>query len=76
MNSPRVPSPSARRAIVPLCSLLLLLLATAAFAQVPPHRPGEICFTPKLWCWQKPPGRPGTPCSCLTPFGPMSGRLG
>lgn len=53
----------------------LLLWAQAASAQVPPHRPGEICVTPKLWCWQKPAGKPGTACSCMTPFGPSAGTF-
>ncbi|MEO8248862.1 MAG: hypothetical protein ABI589_05785 [Burkholderiales bacterium] len=53
----------------------LLLQAPAALAQVPPHRPGEICVTPKTWCWQKPAGKPGAPCSCPTPFGTLGGTL-
>lgn len=51
--------------------LVLLMLAAAsligpspAMAQVPPHVPGEICFTPRFWCWSRPPGRPGAPCAC------------
>lgn len=47
----------------------LILLATAAAAQIPPHRPGDICITPQGWCWANPPGPPGSPCSCGGPQG-------
>jgi len=63
-----------------LCALLLvaemLLHAPMALAQVPPHDPGTICFTPKFWCWADPPGQPGSPCTCPSPYGPVEGRLG
>ena len=62
--------------VVRIVAVALAALAPLlALAQVPPHRPGEICVTPKSWCWQKPPGKPGTACTCLTPFGPTAGQL-
>ncbi len=51
-------------------------LAHDALAQVPPHRPGTVCFTPKFWCWANPPGPPGTVCYCPSARGPVPGRLG
>ena len=47
-----------------------------AGAQVPPHRPGTICFTPKLWCWANPPGPPGAVCYCPSRYGKVQGKLG
>jgi hypothetical protein len=47
-----------------------------AIAQVPPHNPGTICFTPKFWCWANPSGIPNQPCSCPTPYGWVRGVLG
>lgn len=46
-----------------------------AMAQVPPHVPGSICFTPQFWCWVNPPGPVGAFCTCFTPNGPVGGRL-
>ena len=46
-----------------------------AQAQVPPHYPGTICFTPSFWCWSSP-GQPGTPCACPSPRGLVRGYLG
>jgi hypothetical protein len=46
------------------------------FAQVPPHMPGTICFTPQFWCWASPPGPPGGACYCPSAFGWVQGRLG
>ena len=60
---------------VALAALAPLLVAPLALAQVPPHRPGEVCVTPRLWCWQRPPGPVGTGCACMTPYGPIQGRL-
>lgn len=57
-------------------ALSLALLPTRAFAQVPAHVPGTICFTPQFWCWAQPPGPPGYPCGCPTAFGIVSGWLG
>ena len=66
---------------VRLLSVLLVLLTTmliarSAFAQVPPHQPGTICFTPYFWCWAQPPGPPGTQCGCPTPQGWVLGVRG
>ncbi len=44
--------------------------------QVPPHRPGTICFTPTFWCWAVQPGPPGARCACPSPYGPIAGVLG
>jgi len=51
------------------------VLSTAS-AQVPPHRPGEICFTSSSWCWANPPGNKGGACVCRTQFGAIRGTLG
>jgi hypothetical protein len=62
-----------------LIVLALLQGPSAAFnavAQVPPHIPGTICFTPQFWCWMGGQGQPGTICYCTTPYGPVQGRLG
>ena len=48
----------------------------AAWAQVPQHPPGSICFTPKFWCWATAGGAPGAPCTCSSPYGPVGGHLG
>jgi hypothetical protein len=57
--------------------LALALMPSLASPQVPPHRPGTICFTPYFWCWVPPPGgQPGAPCACFTPNGPVHGQLG
>jgi hypothetical protein len=53
-----------------------LLVPQHAGAQVPPHVPGTICFTPAFWCWAQPPGAPGLPCACQGPTGPVQGVLG
>ena len=47
-----------------------------AMAQVPPHPPGTICFTPQYWCWASPPGPSGAACVCPSPYGRVAGRLG
>jgi len=63
-----------------LCVLLLGLGAMVqtplALAQVPPHKPGTICFTERFWCWARKPGTPGQRCSCPSPYGNVPGRLG
>ena len=64
-----------------ILSLLLLLLPIlflggSAAAQVPPHQPGTICFTPKFWCWLNRPLIKGQPCSCATQSGPIRGVAG
>jgi len=53
-----------------------LLACSTAQAQVPPHYPGTICFTPQLWCWMTQPGPVGGMCYCPSPYGPIQGRLG
>lgn len=47
-----------------------------ALAQVPPHPPGTVCYTPNFWCWAQPPGPPGTMCICPSPYGPVYGVRG
>lgn len=50
--------------------------SSEAFAQVPPHAPGTICFTPTFWCWATSPGLPGYPCICIDRNGqPVQGTL-
>ena len=62
--------------MVSTLSLVLLASSDEAGAQAPAHRPGTICLTPQFWCWAQPPGRPGTPCFCQTPFSRVRGTLG
>lgn len=62
-----------------LLVLVLLQGPSAAIkvsAQVPPHMPGTICFTPQFWCWAPMQGPAGAPCWCASPYGPVQGRLG
>ncbi len=56
--------------------LSLGLFVGRALAQAPPHAPGSVCFTPQIWCWAQPPGKPGAPCVCRTPSGVVRGQLG
>lgn len=56
--------------------LLPMLLSGSVIAQVPPHQPGTICFTPQFWCWMTYPMYPGQPCFCMTPYGPVQGITG
>jgi len=56
-------------------SLTMLSIGPAA-AQVPPHQPGTICFTPQFWCWLQWPLVPGQVCFCPTPYGPIRGIAG
>lgn len=54
-----------------------LLAAGIASAQVPPHVPGSICFTPSFWCWASQPGIPGQTCKCTDSSGYLvNGRFG
>ncbi len=46
-----------------------------AFAQIPPHRPGSICATPRFWCHAVYIGAPGTQCACPSPQGWVPGVL-
>jgi hypothetical protein len=59
-------------ASVALCALV----QTTAHAQIPPHPPGSICFTPNFWCWLPYPFPPGSPCACMTQGGAVPGRAG
>lgn len=57
-------------------SLLVAGLIGPSAAQVPPHTPGTICFTPNFWCWAPEPGPPGRDCACPTQSGWVGGKLG
>jgi hypothetical protein len=64
-----------------IATLLLFLLPAvflggSAAAQVPPHQPGTICFTPKFWCWMQRPMIKGQTCYCMTQSGPVRGVAG
>ena len=63
-----------------LFGILLALMALASprqlLAQIPPHEPGTICFTPTMWCWAQTPGLPGRPCQCWNGSNWESGTLG
>jgi hypothetical protein len=53
-----------------LISMLIMVVASfRADAQVPPHRPGTICFTAYTWCWLNPPKGTGEGCTCPKPGG-------
>jgi len=57
-----------------LVLLMVVLHLNVAWANVPPHPPGSICFTPYFWCWLPPPGiQPGFACYCYSPGGPVAG---
>jgi hypothetical protein len=65
--------------IAALCAIVVSASLTGlalAQAQVPPHAPGTICFTPSFWCWAQWPGAPGGPCGCPSPYGYVPGWLG
>lgn len=64
------------RAILGAALLLFGVSREAAAAGVPPHPPGTVCYTPSVWCWANPPGRPGTRCVCPTPKGAEPGYRG
>jgi hypothetical protein len=57
-------------------TLAASVLPTDAMAQVPPHYPGTLCFTPQFWCWAAQAGPVGTPCGCPSAYGWIAGRLG
>ncbi|MBB6306614.1 hypothetical protein [Xanthobacter tagetidis] len=59
-----------------LIVMVAALASSSARAQVPPHQPGTICFTPYFWCWAQPPGPPGAYCGCPGPYGWVQGILG
>jgi len=56
--------------------VIAAIASTDVLAQVPPHRPGTICFTPQFWCSAQPPGPVGSPCACPTPYGWVAGYRG
>lgn len=67
-----------RRTRLVVAAILLasqLVPAPLALAQMPPHRPGSICVTPRFWCWASQPGKPGDVCYCRAPFGRVQGKL-
>jgi hypothetical protein len=65
-----------RRSVRFLLPLILAALSGSAEAQVPPHQPGTICFTPQFWCWMQFPSYPGQICYCASPYGPVQGVSG
>lgn len=69
-----MPSVKLRLAILLILGVVVAL-TRSALAQVPPHQPGTICFTPTFWCWADPPGPPGNPCGCPSPYGYVTGYL-
>ncbi|WP_145962746.1 hypothetical protein [Mangrovicoccus ximenensis] len=52
-------------AILALAAALLQVSRRPAEAQVPPHPPGTVCFTPYFWCWLPAPQPVGTTCACF-----------
>jgi hypothetical protein len=58
-----------------LLLIVVLLQLEASAQQVPPHKPGTICQTPRFWCWAQPAGSPGASCTCPSPAGPVTGSL-
>ena len=62
--------------LLTLTSVVVLLQAPVAWAQIPAHAPGAICNTPSGWCWARPPGLPGAPCNCPVGEGSVQGILG
>jgi hypothetical protein len=58
-----------------LCCAPLVPVKEAS-AQVPPHPPGTVCYTPHFWCWMSVPLKPGSPCACPTPYGLVPGTAG
>jgi len=63
-------------ALCAIASGLIAAFLPAAIAQVPPHRPGTICFTAYAWCWLDPAQQVGTPCTCRTSRGVVNGQAG
>ena len=59
-----------------VAALAIIGISASARAQVPPHYPGSVCFTPNFWCWISPPQAPNTSCFCASPYGPVSGEAG
>lgn len=74
-------SMSAPRAVIlvaaaALLAFVLIVSAPVALAQVPPHVPGTVCFTPQGWCWAPYRGPVGGACACPSPSGWVRGTLG
>jgi hypothetical protein len=65
-----------RALIFSLVLVASLLAGDNVIAQIPPHPPGTICFTPNFWCWAQPPGPPNSPCVCVTQQGLAQGFRG
>jgi hypothetical protein len=65
-----------RIVFIAIAALAITFAATISNGQVPPHRPGSVCYTPQFWCWWNPPGQPGAACACPSPYGRVMGRLG
>ena len=61
--------------LLAVVALGVLFVSGEALAQVPPHYPGTICFTPTFWCWSSP-GPVGGACGCPSPYGLIQGFLG
>lgn len=59
-----------------ILGLVLIAVCASGDAQVPPHPPGTVCYTPQFWCWMMQPGYPGTPCYCPSPYGLVRGVVG
>ncbi|MDB5751006.1 MAG: hypothetical protein JWP65_1427 [Ramlibacter sp.] len=53
----------------------LLAAAPSAGTMPVPSSPGSICRTPQLVCRLAPPARPGSPCSCPSPYGRLNGLV-
>ena len=58
--------------VVALLTVAVLGLCRALLAQVPPHPPGTVCYTPQFWCYVQP-APAGSACACPTPYGWVSG---
>ncbi len=59
-----------------ICAILMLAACATGDAQVPPHPPGTVCYTPQFWCWMQAPAYPGTVCFCPSPYGLVRGVVG
>ncbi|MFL5296047.1 MAG: hypothetical protein ACJ798_06660 [Phenylobacterium sp.] len=64
------------RRLAAVAAAAAALIPAAVRAQVPPHAPGTVCYTPRFWCYARPPGPPGSPCICPTANGPVGGVRG
>ena len=56
-------------------SFLQIFVLKPSIAQIPPHTPGTICQTSRLWCWAPTPGPVDSKCGCPTPYGWFMGRI-